>query len=261
MTLGERSPSRPDAVFKQLVLDIMSGRYAAGQSLPSERALSEQLAVSRSVLREALKRVAQLGLITTQHGGSSRTNDYRRTAGLDLLGVLAGQFSPEARSPNWWLPLLEMRAAIGADAARLCALRATQEQRSQLLALSETMSRTQLAAEIFELEHQFWNCIIDGASNLAYRLAFNTMMKVVPGHASAAHQLSHFEVQRSGHRLSLASAIAAGDAERAEHEARSSLRRSVDLLTRLLDHAKPKKEARSETMAAVTVLGIPDPSV
>lgn len=250
MTLGERGPSRPDTVFKRLVLDIMSGRYAAGQSLPSERALSDQLSVSRSVLREALKRLTQLGLVATQHGGSSRTTDYRRTAGLDLLGVLAGDSISDERSPSWWLPLLEMRAAIGADVARLCALRAAPEVRAELVALAERMTKTAEPAAIFELEVQFWTRMLDGADNLAYRLAFNTMMRALHGSGESAHQVSFLEVQRSGFRVPLANAIALGDADRAEHEARGSLRRSAELFARFLDHNGAAKKAPTRPLAA-----------
>lgn len=248
MTLGDRAPSRPDAVFKRLVVDIMAGRYLPGQSLPSERALSEQLDVSRSVLREALKRVAQLGLITTQHGGSSRTNDYRRTAGLDLLGVLAAQLEPQERSAKWLLPMLEMRAAIGADIARLCALRATPELRLELVQLAEKMAKTEAPEPLFELELEFWNRMLDGANNIAYRLAFNTMMKIVVGRASSAPQLTQGEVQRAEFRIPLAAAIARGDAERAEEEARRSLRRSSERVARTLhDGRDTAAPARPET--------------
>lgn len=248
MTLGERAPSRPDAVFKRLVVDIIAGRYVPGQSLPSERALSEQLEVSRSVLREALKRVAQLGLITTQHGGSSRTNDYRRTAGLDLLGVLAAQLGPEERSAKWLLPMLEMRAAIGADVARLCALRATPELRGELVQLAEKMAKADNAEQLFELELEFWNRMLDGANNIAYRLAYNTMMKIVSGRSSAAHQLAQAEVQRAEFRVPLAAAIARGDVERAEEEARRSLRRSSERVARTLEDSRETEAAgRSET--------------
>jgi DNA-binding FadR family transcriptional regulator len=44
---------------------IVSGRYPVGESLPAEPLLSEELGVSRSVLREAVKSLVAKGLLTT----------------------------------------------------------------------------------------------------------------------------------------------------------------------------------------------------
>lgn len=52
--------------------EILSGKLAPGDVLPSERTLSEQLGVSRSVLREVLGRLASLGLVQIRHGSGTR---------------------------------------------------------------------------------------------------------------------------------------------------------------------------------------------
>ena len=241
----ERGSSRPDSVFRRLLSEIISGTYAPGQSLPSERALSEQLSVSRSVLREALKRLSQLGLITTQHGGSSRTNDYRRTAGLDLLGVLASDSSPE-QSATCWLSLLEMRVAIGADLARLCTVRASETLKRDVVAIAYQMADTPDPAQLLRLELKFWTRLLDGADNLAYRLAFNTMIKAVRAHRPGSYQRTLVELQRSNYRIPLAEAIARGDADTAEVEARASLRRALEAFARSMEAARsPQTETRA----------------
>jgi GntR family transcriptional regulator, transcriptional repressor for pyruvate dehydrogenase complex len=239
---GERSPSRPESVFRRLLQDILSGRYPPAQSLPSERALSEELSVSRSALREALKRLAQLGLITTQHGGSSRTNDYRRTAGLDLLAALIVHAAPE-RSLDSWHALLELRASIGGDVARLCALRRAPEVAIKLAALAREMSTTSDPHELFDLELTFWSCMVDSADNIAYRLAFNTLLQAVPERSPAAVQLTLAELQRSGYRMPLAEAIARGDAAVAETEARDPMRRSAEVFARARTRARSRAAA------------------
>src|SRR3954453_18130120 len=54
--------SVPDEVFDQIIDDVVSGEFAPGESLPSERKLAEVLGVSRPAVREALQRGAQAGL-------------------------------------------------------------------------------------------------------------------------------------------------------------------------------------------------------
>ncbi len=51
---------------------ILAGELAPGDLLPSERDLSAQLGVSRSVVREALHRLASLGLVRSVHGSGTR---------------------------------------------------------------------------------------------------------------------------------------------------------------------------------------------
>jgi GntR family transcriptional repressor for pyruvate dehydrogenase complex len=51
---------------------ILSGKLAAGERLPSERAISNHMKVSRGVVREALGRLASLGLVTIRHGSGTR---------------------------------------------------------------------------------------------------------------------------------------------------------------------------------------------
>lgn len=51
---------------------IVSGDLAVGEYLPAERTLCEQLGVSRSVVREALGRLASLGLVESRHGSGTR---------------------------------------------------------------------------------------------------------------------------------------------------------------------------------------------
>ncbi len=51
---------------------ILRGKLAPGDRLPSERTISARMKVSRSVVREALGRLASLGLVTIRHGSATR---------------------------------------------------------------------------------------------------------------------------------------------------------------------------------------------
>src|SRR6187455_3288888 len=77
--------SVPDAVFDQVLAEVVDGGIGVGEALPSERRLAEVLGVSRPAVREALQRMAQTRLLDVRHGGSTTVRDFRRYAGLDLL--------------------------------------------------------------------------------------------------------------------------------------------------------------------------------
>jgi GntR family transcriptional repressor for pyruvate dehydrogenase complex len=218
--------SLPDGVFEQLMTEIVSGRYAAGEEIPSERDLSEVFSVNRHVVREAVKRLQQIGLLSVVQGGRTKVLDFRRTAGLDLLALVA-EHAEGADVVEGLLPLLagalEMRAGIGVDVARLCAQRAGDEVRGELLEIYELLAGAARGAELLALDQRFWQRVLDGAGNLAYQLAFNSLIRAV----HVQHDLSvtwlEQELKRGDYRRPIATAIAAGDSEGAATAARLAL--------------------------------------
>ena len=213
--------SLPDKVFEQLLIEIVSGRYAPGSTIPSERALSDVFTVNRHVVREAVKRLEQVGLVKVVQGGGTRVLDFRRTAGLDLLAVIA----EHADAIEGLVPLLpaalEMRLGIGADVARLCALNASSEVGDDLVEVSERLAEVARGVELLPLDQLFWQHMLDGAGNLAYQLAFNAIPELT------APWLEH-ELEVSDYRRPIATAILAGDAERAVEVTRAALAPAVE---------------------------------
>ena len=113
-------PLRPYRhVEKVIVTGILDGTYPIGSVFPNERALSDQLGVTRPTLRETLQRLAKEGWLTIQHGKSTRVNDYWDAGGLSLLSTLAkyGQNLPDGFISH----LLEIRLVLLPPAARLAA--------------------------------------------------------------------------------------------------------------------------------------------
>jgi GntR family transcriptional regulator, transcriptional repressor for pyruvate dehydrogenase complex len=208
-------------VHARLRADILAGRYQAGDALPSERNLSEELQTSRHVVREALKRLQQAGLVAISQGGATRVRDWRHHGGLELL--LEGDV-PE--SLNAARAAMEMRACIGADAARRCAQRAGAAQRAQIVARAEQFAAVEdLTARNAHYEN-LWDEIVDGADNIAYRLALTTLVarqKIASFDTDAvAKELADAEAIRA-----LASAIATQADEIAHARARELLERSI----------------------------------
>jgi GntR family transcriptional regulator, transcriptional repressor for pyruvate dehydrogenase complex len=212
-------------IHARLRADILGGRYAAGDALPSERRLSEELETSRHAVREALKRLQQAGLVAISQGGATRVRDWRRHGGLELLlDVAAEGDAPDAlQVPR---AAMEMRACIGADAARRCSQRASASLRAQLRARAEQLAAVEdLAARNAHYE-VLWDLIVGGADNIAYRLALTTLVarqRVASVKADAvASELGDVAAIRA-----LAGAIAGGEADAAHALARDLLERSI----------------------------------
>ena len=79
-------PSRSDEIAAILRDEILSGQYRAHERLPSERDLSDRFQTSRGAVREAFKRLEQLGIASVQPGGARVVPVDE--CNLDLLGPL-----------------------------------------------------------------------------------------------------------------------------------------------------------------------------
>jgi GntR family transcriptional repressor for pyruvate dehydrogenase complex len=208
-------------IHARLRADILGGRFAPGDALPSERTLSEELETSRHAIREALKRLQQAGLVTISQGGATRVRDWRHHGGLELL--LEGEL-PDALQAR--RAALEMRACVGADAARRCAARADVARKAQITAHAAQLVALDDLTARNALYQVMWDLIVDGADNIAYRLALTTLLSrgdIV----SVGVEDVRGELEDAPAIVELAAAIAAGDEDDALALARQLLERSA----------------------------------
>jgi DNA-binding FadR family transcriptional regulator len=77
------------AVVADLVDAIVSGRLEPGDSLPPEGPLSEQFGVSRTVIRESVKRVEEKGLVTIARGRGTQVRPMTSWNILDRVVLTA----------------------------------------------------------------------------------------------------------------------------------------------------------------------------
>jgi len=115
-----------ERVLDRLGQQIVAGRYAPGDKLPTEDDLARRLRVSRPSLREGLKALARKGLI------ESRTRRGTIALGRERWDVLdADVLRWTASSPPdhaFLLSLIELRSIMEPAAARLAASRAAPAQ-------------------------------------------------------------------------------------------------------------------------------------
>ncbi len=220
--------SVPDEVFDQIIDDVVSGEFAPGESLPSERKLAEVLGVSRPAVREALQRVAQAGLVEVRQGDATTVRDYRRHASLDLLPRLLlprGELDPGvARS------VLEARLLIGPKVAALAAERAGARLGA---VLREAISGLQNDGDpVVRQRHAivFWDHIVDGADSIVFRLMFNSLRAAYEPALAALATVMEAEVGQVEVYRAVADAIVIGDADAARRAAEDLLTPATNAL-------------------------------
>ncbi len=110
---------RPDTLVERVVSsirdEIRSGRLAARSRLPTEHQLAEQLAVSRSVIREAVAQLKADGVLVSRRGDGSYISHTPTGQVFRLPGVRGG--TPDL------VQMFEMRLWIESQAAGVAAER------------------------------------------------------------------------------------------------------------------------------------------
>jgi len=110
---------------------ILTEDLASGTKLPSERELSETLAVSRNIVREALSGLAAEGIVTKQAGSGTFVSEFDRDELQASLPLTVGQGNPTAKD------LREARAALEIGAVGLIVQRITEAEIEELLEILE----------------------------------------------------------------------------------------------------------------------------
>ncbi|MBA1263621.1 transcriptional regulator GlcC [Stutzerimonas stutzeri] len=109
-----------DVVAERIERLIIDGVLKVGQALPSERRLCEKLGISRSAMREGLRVLRGRGIIETSQG---RGSFVAQLSGRHDASPLMHLFSSQ---PRTLYDLLEVRALLEGESARLAALRGTE---------------------------------------------------------------------------------------------------------------------------------------
>jgi len=112
-------------ITREIIGSIIQGHYRPGDLLPTEEELSEQLGVSRPVVREATKSVTMLGMLRSMQGRGTEVLPYENW----------NEFAPEVLEARrelqtvdgFLIHLLELRRIIEVEAAALAAERANAE--------------------------------------------------------------------------------------------------------------------------------------
>jgi DNA-binding FadR family transcriptional regulator len=125
-----------DAVVARIREVIEQGHLRAGDRLPTEAELSEQLGVSRTVVREAVSQLESLGLLSVQRGrGTFVGSRSSLTSCVKMLRTAL------ALSPGELVQFTEFRTALECHAARRAAERATEQDLAELQTLCDDMDR------------------------------------------------------------------------------------------------------------------------
>lgn len=128
------------AVVHDLVTVIVTGEVAPGESLPPEGVLSQHFGVSRTVIRESVKRVEEKGLVSVAQG---RGTQVRPTTSWNLLDpVVLSVLVENDRELGVLDEIAVVRAALEGTMSAETASHRSQDDLAQLQAAFDHMHDT-----------------------------------------------------------------------------------------------------------------------
>ncbi len=127
---------------------ILGGRLTVGTKLPAERDLAEQLGVSRTVVREAVRILVTKGLLEVRHGFGTTVRAVTRQEVVKRLALLL-RVSDE---PVTVEHLHRMRSILEVDNAGSAAAQATDADIADLLRLSAGLNAVAANPERFAVK-------------------------------------------------------------------------------------------------------------
>jgi DNA-binding FadR family transcriptional regulator len=225
--LTRMSSSLHHRAIEHLGTRIVEGSLPTGHVMLAEH-LENELKVSRSVVREAVRVLQSLGLVETTKRVGIRVLPSSRWNPFDPM-VIRWRLAGEGRGAQL-RSLAELRAAVEPVAAELAAQNAPDSLRQELLEVSQAMRDAGKAGDVprfLDLDIKFHSLLLTGSGNemfanlvgqVAETLTGRTVHGLMPDHPSDTALQWHADV---------AEAIAAADAAGAREASDKIMRRSM----------------------------------
>ncbi len=191
-----KSVSLADCVFERLENDILSGKYAYGDVLTESR-LSEELGVSRTPIREAIRRLEQENIL----------RDSGR--GLVVQGITKEDVAD----------ILDIRLQIEGMAVRRAVAHMTAEEKRQLMEaveLQEFYVGRGDPEHIQEQDHQFHERIYAGCGSITLQTTLVPLHRKAQKFRRASVERPERAGESAAEHRAIAQAILDGDADKAE---------------------------------------------
>lgn len=127
-----RAAHLPTRIAKEIVRTIAERGLGAGERLPTEQVLSNAFGVSRSVVREAIAKLRNEGVVETRQGVGAFVTDPQRRATIRIEQA-------SLADPASLRSFFQLRLPLEIEAARLAARHRTQRDLDQLRAALDDM--------------------------------------------------------------------------------------------------------------------------
>ena len=214
------STDRRRDVLDSLGRAIVTGKMAPGQSLTLE-AIQSRYGVSRTLARDCVHTLESIGIVASRRRVGIVVQPREHWSAL-APELVRWQLEADPHGPKLGA-LTELRAAIEPVAAAAAARRATEEQRSELLALAAAIrakGATGNVASYLDDDIAFHSLVLEASHNDTFKALTGIVAEVLSGRARLTGRVQVPQPEALELHERVAGAVAAGDAATAESSMR-----------------------------------------
>lgn len=213
-----------DRVVHEIERMILSGELVLDTALPGERELADQLNVSRSVVREAVRTLVTKGLLETKQGVGTRVRQLTADQVTGPLGLLLRTQSGGAVPYD---NLRQVRSVLEVEIAGLAAEQATDEQVARLRAAYQEMCDAAGEPEILaSRDHEFHRELATMTQNPLFVILLDSIRELLHDYISRVVRFLDPDTEVLPPHLSIVNSVEARDPEAARQ---AMLEHHVDL--------------------------------
>lgn len=196
-TKGKKKPSPRNTVSREittkLLRAIIDGTYPPGSKLPNERELADTFSVTRNVIREALKRIETVGMITIRQGSGALVEDLRTKGGIELVDLLLLRDDGGVEK-EFLRDIVQFHEVTTLSVVRLAAKNITDEELENLRGLVSKRGRLPRDdEEVARLTVDISRAIVEASHNRYVPLLFNSLARVTRAFQTVFAMPAHFD--------------------------------------------------------------------
>lgn len=169
--------SSTDIFVNQLKTAILTGKYTAGDQLPSERELAQELEVSTNVINSGLKRLARLHFIDIHPRHGAYVADFRTEGDLETLNEIINFYGGHYRR-SLLKSLLQIREQFEKEIIISTCENASEKDLKKLSYLLTPSTARQDSSETSRQVFAFIHQISITSKNQVYPLLINNFKKL-----------------------------------------------------------------------------------
>ena len=195
-----------EEISKQIISLINSGELKPGDKLPPERSLAEQLNVSRTAIREALRALESMGYIESKVGGGTFVRE------ISLENIISPVSAMFQQDESLLKDLIAVRLLLETEMASLAAKHITPEKAMKIEEAIVLMRKEVAKGEIgLRGDNSFHAALAEASGNSAMSLISDMCMELLSKTRLATLELDNQPEQSLSEHIMIYEAVIAGD--------------------------------------------------
>ena len=215
-----------ERVAEQIEKRILDGELRKGDRLPTERELAEQFQVSRTAVREAMKILAQKGLVDMRPGRGTIVIDGASAAMQNSIGLMMKLKLGEIGGSD---SLVEFRTILEVEIAALAAARTTEKEISVMRSAIEAMDESLNDADAFiAADNMFHEALAQATQNALIIILINSIVSLLSEQRKQIFEVEGGPQRGQIHHRRILESVVRRDPEAARAAMRSHLQQVRD---------------------------------